>query len=906
MKSTRGIWGFVGIAGGALLFSPGEEAAAQSASAQAMLEEVVVTARRREENLQDLPLSIVAINAEAMEAQGIYSVEDVGDFVPNVTLTQSDRANNTRIVIRGIGGGHPDPVFPFGSGMYIDGHYIPNSLGGYMTTMDIERVEVLRGPQGTLFGKNVTGGLVNIVTAKPAPEFASSLTVRAADHGQQDLRGMVNVPLSDTVFVRAGVAKETMDGYYYNHNLGVDQGATDLTAFNGAIRFQPNDNWTIDLSYNKQDRADDNKPIQCNPFDGSAGAWGGMRGGRNRPPHLDRTYSPLFGSEVSWGEWEAAYNDPSVPVPNLWPSGWLYTQGHRDACAADAAAGTFVTSSDKYHFADLAVDSGFASVAWTSDGEVGGLDDLSVSFRSSFRETDYDYQQDRDGSLYDIDNIGMPVWANSAGGDVGQDNDTKGWEFLVEGTVSDRFDFTVGVNYFHELARNGDGACRDRFQASGYADLHPTTPVLPNGSPNPAMGDGSHVIDCTDVISGLYFDLLPGQFLPFINTSRIENESLGVFAHISYDFNDYWTLDLGARSTSDDREFWNMEAGISGCNIEEVITGGTDADVENRRLGGPLAANGSMMCQFTWGVSFDSTVREGFYNSSADTFDAVTPMISITRHLEPSGALESGMIYALYSEGFLTGGFNTEINSNLPGIDKFLSYGPEHVSNYELGFKGTFADGRVQIMADVFMMDYRDKQESINVPNDDAILGIDESLGILTNVSSVDISGIEVELRASPWDNGFVSLDLGTLTNKYSSFEYPDPSDPSQTIDQSGNVISDLTPDWTMTVGIEHAFNLANGASITPRVNIYSSGEYDWGADVDGAPATVCNQPSFSRVGARVTYLPPAGNWRASLIGNNITDERIYEFCGDSRGVYRYRHERPAYWGLEFTADWGG
>ena len=209
-----------------------------------------------------------------------------------------------------------------------------------------------------------------------------------------------------------------------------------------------------------------------------------------------------------------------------------------------------------------------------------------------------------------------------------------------------------------------------------------------------------------------------------------------------------------------------MEAGISGCNIEEVITGGTDADVENRRLGGPLAANGSMMCQFTWGVSFDSTVREGFYNSSADTFDAVTPMISITRHLEPSGALESGMIYALYSEGFLTGGFNTEINSNLPGIDKFLSYGPEHVSNYELGFKGTFADGRVQIMADVFMMDYRDKQESINVPNDDAILGIDESLGILTNVSSVDISGIEVELRASPWDNGFVSLDLGTLTNQ--------------------------------------------------------------------------------------------------------------------------------------------
>ena len=87
------------------------------------------------------------------------------------------------------------------------------------------------------------------------------------------------------------------------------------------------------------------------------------------------------------------------------------------------------------------------------------MDDLNITFNASFRNTDYDYQQDRDGSFYDIDNIGMPVWANSAGGDVGQDNDTRGWEFLVEGAANDRLDFTFGVNYFHELARNGDGAC---------------------------------------------------------------------------------------------------------------------------------------------------------------------------------------------------------------------------------------------------------------------------------------------------------------------------------------------------------------------------------------------------------------------------------------------------------------
>ena len=905
MKVRAGVMGVSAVMAGTLFSITGPANAQQSASAQAMLEEVVVTARRREENLQDLPLSIAAITGDAMEAQGIHSIEDVSDFIPNVTLTQSDRANNTRIVIRGIGGGHPDPVFPFGSGMYIDGHYVPNSLGGYLTTMDVERVEVLRGPQGTLFGKNVTGGLVNVVTARPDPEFGSSITLRAADHGQQDFRGMVNVPLSDSVYARLGVAKETMDGYYYNRNLNVTQGATDLTAFNAAIRFAPNDNWTIDLSFNKQDRADDNQPIQCNPFDGSAPGWGGTHPptGRSRPFHLDRTYSPLFNGDL-WAEWRAA-KAAGEPLPDLWPDGWLYTEAHQEACAADAAAGTFVTSSDKYHFSDLEVDSGFATVQWASGGEVGGLDDLNVKFNASFRETGYHYQQDRDGVFYDIDNIGMPVWAMSAGGNVGQDNDTNGWEFLVEGTANERVDFTVGVNYFYELARNGDGACRERFEASGYAETDEAATAA-NGELTPVSGDPGHVVDCTDVISGLYFDLLPGQFLPFLNTSRIENESIGVFGQVSYAINDDWTLDVGARWTEDDRRFWNMESGISGCEIEEVLAGGTDADVRNRRLGGPLAANGSPMCEFTWGVSYADTVVDGFYNAAEDVFSEVTPSISLSRSLAPSGSLDSGMIYVLYSEGFLTGGFNTEINSNLPGIDRFLVYQPERVSNYELGFKGTFADGRVQIMADVFLMDYTDKQEDIDVPNDAGVIGIDADVGIRTNVASVDISGIELEVRASPWDNGFVSLDLGTLSNEYSSFQYPDPLNPSVTIDQSGNVIADLTPDWTMNVSIEHAFTLENGASITPRLNIFSSGEYDWGASVEAAPPSVCNQSSYSKVGARVTYMPAAGNWRASLVGNNITDELIYRFCTDSRGVYRYQHDRPAYWGLEFSADWGG
>ena len=176
MKQVFSIGG--ALIGTVLLFSSGQilaqEGQRRSASAEAMLEEIIVVARRREERLLDQPLSIAAVTAEQMVVQGIYNVGMVGKFVPNVTLANDDRANNTRVIIRGIGGGFPDPVFIFGAGMYVDGHYIPTSLGGYMSTVDIERIELLRGPQGTLFGKNVTGGLVNIISVKPQPEFDSS------------------------------------------------------------------------------------------------------------------------------------------------------------------------------------------------------------------------------------------------------------------------------------------------------------------------------------------------------------------------------------------------------------------------------------------------------------------------------------------------------------------------------------------------------------------------------------------------------------------------------------------------------------------------------------------------------------------------------------------------------------
>ena len=250
---------------GATAFLPIQDAAAQQqrTAAQALLEEVVVTARRREETLEDAPLSVVAISGEAMQAQGIYDTRQIGDFAANVNLQVEDRSNISMIHIRGIGGGFANPIQVFGAGMYMDGHYLAGSMANFMSTMDVERVEVLRGPQGTLFGKNVTGGAVNIVSVKPQDTFESSIILRAGDYGQQDVRGMVNIPISDNVFGRFSIADEQHDGYWTNRIKGTSVDWNDQQSFRGALRFTPGQ-WTIDATYLHTEQQGGQVGMRCN------------------------------------------------------------------------------------------------------------------------------------------------------------------------------------------------------------------------------------------------------------------------------------------------------------------------------------------------------------------------------------------------------------------------------------------------------------------------------------------------------------------------------------------------------------------------------------------------------------------------------------------------------------------
>jgi iron complex outermembrane receptor protein len=268
------------------------------------------------------------------------------------------------------------------------------------------------------------------------------------------------------------------------------------------------------------------------------------------------------------------------------------------------------------------------------------------------------------------------------------------------------------------------------------------------------------------------------------------------------------------------------------------------------------------------------------------------------------------MVYFTYSKGWLTGAFNDELNANLPepygsALLGLIAYGPETVTNYEFGFKGTMFDGRLRLNADVFYMDYADKQEVINIDNSDGRFGSPLALEYTDNAANVDITGIEIELRASPWDGGFVSLDIGTLDSKYRDFQLLD-LDTLEYRDATNTDIKNRIPDWTLTASVEHAFELANGATLTPQLGLYMQDDYEWQSNLVGERSTNCHQDSYSKWRLRATYEPADGNWQASVFGYNITDELILAGCGNARsGAMRWFHERPAWWGAEVTFRFG-
>jgi len=912
----------------ALLFAPGQVAAqGQSASAAAMLEEVVVTARRREENLQELPLSIQAITADAMEAQGIYNMQQITDFVPNVVLQEDQRKNDTRLFIRGIGGGFSNPAQVFGVGMYVDGHYLSGSLGAFMSTLDVERIEILRGPQGTLFGKNTTGGAISIISAKPGPEFDSYVTLRAADFGQQDLRAMVNAPITDNFFFRGNFASEQSDGYYFNRFNGQDTGGTDQQSLGLAFRWEIGDNWTIDARLATAEDEDDNQGGQCRAYPRQdmydlliGTAQGGTAANPNpfTGPDLvlgtadDVVYTGPGPFAEGNGAWGSRNDDPALRLTPRNPGDPTLVGGsdlridalypganavYLNSCDQDFSSGDVYQTYQDYNTRSWVSNDMFSlNALWESGGEFGPFEAASLQIQTASRYADYRYQQDRDFGPGIIDHIGN----NPNPGSRGIQRNTDEFEVIFSGEIGERATLTLGAYWFEDVGMAGNGTCLSDWIAAYDPNAGPID--IGTGAPEGTInGQFDDDIICIPE-GGTFFHRLPdsaGDQRSSTNAGRTGGESTAVFGHVVFHLTEQWDLAVGAR--------WMDEARTQ-AHIEYGTVPGTctQADV------GPLE-----MCNPTYLMNRATMIEDGIHANVEASFDEITPLVSLSYHMNPGDTLENGMWYATVSEGFLTGAFNDELNPNNPGftpaqrqnVIDIIPYGPEFLTNYEFGFKGTLFGGRLRLSADIFLMDYTDKQEAIEVDNSDGRFGPDPALEFTQNAADVEITGIELSLQSSPWEGGFFSLDVGYLDSEYTDFLVPNLDDlGGPLVDVSDSSIANRTPEWTLTASVEHAFLLGNGATLTPQLGLYMQPDFEWrsGRSVNDPDHPICHQPSYEKFRLRASYVPQSGNWQAAIFGYNLTDEEILFRCAPIRsGSYGAFYEAPSQWGAEFTMYFG-
>ncbi len=231
--------------------------------------DIVVTAQYRAQNLQDTPLSITAIDAAALYARGQTKLDDISSQAPNVTLKPGAAGFGPSLAasIRGIGQYDFNPALEPGVGIYVDDVYLPTLTGAQLDLLDVERMEVLRGPQGTLTGRNSIGGAIRILSQKPGDKFAASLEATAGTRDLYSLRGSLNLPINDVLAARISGVIKAQDGYVKRLDYGCvnpgggiaaarpagqctlgELGDYESKAIRGALLFTPNDRLSAELS----------------------------------------------------------------------------------------------------------------------------------------------------------------------------------------------------------------------------------------------------------------------------------------------------------------------------------------------------------------------------------------------------------------------------------------------------------------------------------------------------------------------------------------------------------------------------------------------------------------------------------------------------------------------------------
>jgi iron complex outermembrane receptor protein len=740
-------------------------AMASAMPAMAQLEEIIVTAQHREQNIQDVPISVTALTSDYIANADIFDAASIATNVPGFSFSEF-APGQALMTFRGVGSSDDGAGLDSSAATFLDGVYIGRFAGVNFDLFDLERIEVLKGPQGALFGRNAIGGVINVVTTKPTQEFAAKAGLTVGNEGIVRYQGLVSGGLTDSLSGKLVVNHREHDGYTRNTLLNIDVNDEDQTSFRGQLRWEgDNSDWLFSADTMEDERA-----------------------GVGRYPLVNGNFD--------------------------------YVQ-----TAKDLGAGRDFTSASPTKGFTERDNTGFSL-----QGDID-LNGGTLTTITGIRNVDSSWEMPSIGAPagggYDLDN---GVFGVDVIDDIEEEIDTFSQELRWTSDLDGAFNYVVGLYYFTEETDR-----QEQFR-----------------------------LDRNTVATG---QVVVGN--EWTNTEN-ETTSYAIYGQGSYDFNDQWTLTLGARYTEDERDY---VASAANCGLtDEEITAaglplstctftGLNNDINGNRVGGSL-----------------KIINETFIEPADDTWSNFSPMASL--QFRPNDDM---MYFATVSTGYKAGGF---AGSQGVAAAAGTPVDPEEVVNYELGFKGDFFDNQLRLNTTVFYMDYTDLQIVRFGPVPGSEFGTFQT----TNVGQADIYGLEMDFVWQISDNFQLSGNYAYLDTEANDLVIPSVGD------FSGSTLRQA-PENTYSVVAEYTVPSDVGDF---DFRAQYAGSDDQHFDFATQDDTV--SPSHEILDLSARWLAPDDKYQLSLWVKNATDEayaqHVYRIGPGSIGAWN----APRTYGL--TGTW--
>ncbi|WOF42322.1 TonB-dependent receptor [Sphingopyxis indica] len=729
--------------------------------------EIVVTAQRQSERLQDVPIAVSAFSSEALEAQQIKTPSDLQLTLPNVTFTKTN-FTGASFTIRGIGDLCVGTTCDSATAIHLNGDPLFSTRLFETEFFDLERVEVLRGPQGTLFGRNATSGVVNVITAKP--KLGAFEAAAEGEYGNYDSikgKAMVNIPLGENAGIRVAGIYLNRDGYTKNTFLNTRIDDRDLYSVRGSFRWEPTPDTTIDLMgsyFREKDRRTRIQKQLCqrDPT--------GILGCLNT--RLDS--SPFNGNATFTAALTSQEFLATQGIPAVFALGSLY--------GPDVYANTTVPSDPR------TVNTAYTPSYFTSELILQGQIDhnfgpVSLQVSGQYQKVKLDASQDYnsnvgDRSLYAGGLTTLQAAANGAFGPGLQ----AYFAPIAAAIIPDGPDGVLCTSLAEETGTGsfgGNSICSDQSlqfdRSNQYNSSWSTEAILTSDLDGPFnfllggiyadyhLTENSYYVNAfpIDYLTGVLGAFtaagngLPPSFLgtPFFrnNTDDLKIKSYGIFGEAYYEFDDRVKLTLGLRYNNDKKSVvarstlasFLVPIGQTGSAFDSPTAAGFDAD--------PATVCPTPGSAIVGGIGSVAGC-EAFQERSVK-FNKLTGRAVLDFKITPDN-----LIYASYSRGYKSGGINPPLQ---PIFEVPESFRPEQVDAFEIGSKNAFDNGRLQLNLTAFYYKYKDLQLSKIVAR----------TAVNDNVDA-DIYGLEIEGVVHPDPDWLINLGFSYLHTKVTSDKF--------------------------------------------------------------------------------------------------------------------------------------